>query len=214
LLDYRPPEKESIAEWIKKNYLEGANYSDVGTLQGQGLNKQHGDDSTMDTERDSDSDSDSDSDDGEQEKQTAGNLANEEDDFETNLLSVIADAYDFLRRDIPTLDLELRLLVLPPSLRDVMEFVPRDDIQISAANDYSFVNRAKAFVEDNTSMEWDWWPLKPRIPDLEPGRQRLEWHVSMPAPTIQCLKLSLYSYRGVHSIKESHPQKLLQSERS
>ncbi|KAF1347382.1 hypothetical protein EJ07DRAFT_160343 [Lizonia empirigonia] len=207
MLDYRPPEKESIAEWIKKNHLEGANDSDVGTLQGQGLNKQHGDDSTMDIDRDSDSDCDSDCDDGEQEKQTTGSLPNEEDDFETNLLSVIANAYDFLRRDIPTLDMELRLLVLPPSLRDVMEFVPRDDIQISAANDVSFVNRAKALVEDNTSMEWDWWPLKPRIPDLELGRQRLEWHLSWRTFYQEISSADAVAIREILVRMNSHPSR-------
>lgn len=37
------------------------------------------------------------------------------------------------------------------------------------------MNKTKAFIEDYTAFEWDWWPLTSRIPDLPPGRLRLQW---------------------------------------
>ena len=77
-----------------------------------------------------------------------------------------------------TLVLDIRLLILPGPLREIFESTPRDSIQISSENDRSWVNRMKAFLEDYTGLMWDWWPLMPRIPDLQPGRKRLQWKVS------------------------------------
>ncbi|KAH7118925.1 hypothetical protein B0J11DRAFT_591405 [Dendryphion nanum] len=100
------------------------------------------------------------------------------DDFDSDLLAIVADANEFLCRNISMLDLELRLLVLPASLRETIESIPKADIHISHANDLSLINKIKAFIEDNTPIDWEWWPLKPRVPDLPPGRRRLEWQVS------------------------------------
>jgi hypothetical protein len=77
-----------------------------------------------------------------------------------------------------TLLLDIRLLILPGPLREIFESTPKDSIQISSENDTSWVNRLKAFLEDYTGLEWDWWPLIPRVPDLQTGRKRLQWKVS------------------------------------
>ena len=92
----------------------------------------------------------------------------------------ITHADKFLYSVIPfqALLLELRLLVLPASLREVVESTPKHLIHVSAVNDTSLVNMAKAFIEDHTAFEWDWWPLMPRVPELSPGRMRLQWSVS------------------------------------
>jgi hypothetical protein len=108
----------------------------------------------------------------------AESMSDIQDDFDSSLLTVIDEANEFLRCHVRVFELELRLLVLPLSLRDILESVPKKHIHIAHHNDLSFVNKVKAFVEDNTSVEWDWWPLRPRIHDLPAGEQRLEWHVS------------------------------------
>jgi hypothetical protein len=52
-----------------------------------------------------------------------------------------------------------RLLALPSSIREVIEFTPKCAIHISSVNDTSFANKAKALIEYYTAFEWDWWPL-------------------------------------------------------
>ncbi|GMG13314.1 unnamed protein product [Aspergillus oryzae] len=94
----------------------------------------------------------------------------------------ITHANKFLYSVIPfqALLLELRLLVLPASLREVVESTPKHLIHVSPVNDTSLINMAKAFIEGHTAFEWDWWPLMPRVPELSPGRMRLQWSVSNP----------------------------------
>lgn len=50
-------------------------------------------------------------------------------------------------------------------------------MELSRVNDMSFVNRTKAFLEDYTMAEWDWWPLTSRLPDVAHNERRLEWKV-------------------------------------
>ncbi|USP76238.1 P-loop containing nucleoside triphosphate hydrolase protein [Curvularia clavata] len=121
----------------------------------------------------SEEDSDEDCDDSGKTKR----LVDPQDDFDISFFSVIDGAKEFLRRHMDIFSLELRLLLLPASLREVVKTVPREDIHISHTNDVTIINRIKALVEDNTAIEWDWWPLKSRVPDLPPDRQRLEWQV-------------------------------------
>ncbi|KAF1963801.1 hypothetical protein CC80DRAFT_13282 [Byssothecium circinans] len=89
----------------------------------------------------------------------------------------ITQATAFLRRGSPFQELvhELRLLVLPVSIREVIACTRKHAIHISSVNDTSLMNKIKAFAEDHSAFEWDWWPLMPRIPDLPPGRLRLQW---------------------------------------
>ncbi|KAG4429355.1 hypothetical protein IFR05_015162 [Cadophora sp. M221] len=89
----------------------------------------------------------------------------------------ITQANRFLHKGVPfqMLALELRLLVLPASLREVIEFTPKCSIRVSPVNITSFMNKAKGFIEDYTAFDWDWWPLMPRVPDLPLGRWRLQW---------------------------------------
>lgn len=92
----------------------------------------------------------------------------------------IEKACQFLRKNMPfrTLVLQLRLLSLPLSLREIVETSPKRSIKISAKDDASFTNSLKAIAEAYTATPWEWWPLAPRIPDVAPGRARLEWQVS------------------------------------
>lgn len=101
----------------------------------------------------------------------------------------IEKAYQFLHKSVPfqTLVLQLRLLGLPTSLREIIETSPKRSIKISAKNDSSFMNRIKGIVETYTVTQWDWWPLAPRVPDVAPDRLRLEWQVSKRSPGTYCV---------------------------
>ncbi|KAH3951285.1 hypothetical protein HBH98_084360 [Parastagonospora nodorum] len=56
--------------------------------------------------------------------------------------------------------------------------VSSENMRITSNDESSFFNGFKAFVEDNTLLEWDWWPLRPRMLELPTGKKRLEWHVA------------------------------------
>jgi hypothetical protein len=73
--------------------------------------------------------------------------------------------------------LDIRLLILPGPLREIFESTPKASLQISSNNDTSWMNGMKAFLEEYTRFDWDWWPLMPRVPDLGLGQQRLQWKV-------------------------------------
>ncbi|KAF5859641.1 hypothetical protein ETB97_002552 [Aspergillus alliaceus] len=119
--------------------------------------------------------------DPEQSNEEGDNEDTEDDDcLEELQFPKLTHADSFLRRGLPfrTLVLELRLLVLPASLREVLESIPKCSIQISDTDDTSLMNMAKASIEDYTGFEWDWWPLTPRVPKLSRGRLHLQWTVS------------------------------------
>jgi hypothetical protein len=89
----------------------------------------------------------------------------------------LATQFMLTRKAFQVLIVELRLLTLPATVREVLESTQKSAIQISSENDTSLLNRAKAYIEDNTSYEWDWWPLKPRLPDLTSDNWRIQWKV-------------------------------------
>jgi hypothetical protein len=70
------------------------------------------------------------------------------------------------------------ILKLPSHLQPIIIGNPPNMLRICTRNDSSFSNRMKATVEDYTGLEWDCWPLGPRIPDVGFGQARLEWLVS------------------------------------
>jgi hypothetical protein len=80
---------------------------------------------------------------------------------------------------VPQFKLDLQLLVLPQNIRSIIQSAPRSVIKISSDNSPSRMNPIKTRVESFTKVEWDWWPLSPRIPDVVVGQSRLEWTVSV-----------------------------------
>jgi hypothetical protein len=80
---------------------------------------------------------------------------------------------------VPQFKLDLQLLVLPQNIRSIIQSAPRSVIKISSDNSPSRMNPIKTRVENFTKVEWDWWPLSPRIPDVVVGQSRLEWTVSV-----------------------------------
>lgn len=108
-----------------------------------------------------------------------------DDDRDKSYLEALAStnvgkARSFLQKSAPlqTLILQLRLLSLPSTLREIMETTPQHGIRVSTENDTSFLSKYKGRVESYTSSPWDWCPLKPCVPNLTAGQSRLEWTVS------------------------------------
>jgi hypothetical protein len=96
---------------------------------------------------------------------------------EDNDLRDLAKMREFLRKSEPfqTLLNDLRIQLLPCVLRDIIETASYGSLSLSAKNNKSLVNRTKAFIEDFTVLEWNWWPLEPRMRNLAPNEIRLFW---------------------------------------
>ena len=97
-----------------------------------------------------------------------------------DILPNVAGMEDFLIRGRPfrALSFNLELLLLPAnlsSLTRILMSIPSDRIWFSAENDFSPSNRMKAFVEDHTEGNWNWWPLRPRMRVLQDNQTRLHW---------------------------------------
>jgi len=100
-----------------------------------------------------------------------------------------------LQRRVPfrTLVLDIRLLTLRRPVREIVELVPKSLIKMSSVDNKSSINKAKGFLEDYTRIEWDWWPLAPRMHDLQHGERRLEWKVSIYYVRRQSLEMLKYA---------------------
>jgi len=85
------------------------------------------------------------------------------------------EEYDVTPLHLLSRDLAFSTLRRP--LQELLSQIPGYRIELSPMNDMSFVNRTKAFLEDYTMTEWDWWPIAPRVPDVAPGEWRLQWKV-------------------------------------
>jgi hypothetical protein len=76
------------------------------------------------------------------------------------------------------LALKLRLSALPLALRQVLETTPKSLVQLRSGSDTSASNVFKAYIEDRSKIDWDWWPLQPRVHSTADDRYRLGWEVS------------------------------------
>lgn len=70
---------------------------------------------------------------------------------------------------------EWRKVLLPQSLENIIESIPKDKIWLSNKQNRSFSNRAKSLVEDYTQLEWNWWPLSSRMQSVQHNQTRLFW---------------------------------------
>jgi hypothetical protein len=73
------------------------------------------------------------------------------------------------------LTLDLVLWLLPVDLREVLLSVPRGCVWVAEDQDVTWINTAKAWVEDNTQVDWNWWPLQARRRTLESDESLLYW---------------------------------------
>ncbi|KAG4439306.1 hypothetical protein IFR05_005239 [Cadophora sp. M221] len=77
-----------------------------------------------------------------------------------------------------TLSTHLRLFLLPPTLGPLVRILmslPQERVWLDVDEDNSLLNKFKSFVEDMTEENWNWWPLRPRMRNLEKDQMRLHW---------------------------------------
>ncbi|KAF2998955.1 hypothetical protein E8E13_006894 [Curvularia kusanoi] len=67
---------------------------------------------------------------------------------------------------------------LSREIQEVLDTIPKDDIWLSDEQNVSLLNRVKAMIEDYTLLEWNWWPLQPRMRALRNLEKRLFWRCS------------------------------------
>ena len=66
--------------------------------------------------------------------------------------------------------------LLPRPVQSVLRAVPQDRIWLSRRQNRSWINYAKGAVEDFTQLPWNWWPLNPRMRELQGDEERLFWY--------------------------------------
>ena len=72
-------------------------------------------------------------------------------------------------------------LLLPPGLLTELLLIPRDNITYGTAEETGLLSTVQEFLEKTTALEWDWWPLSPRMRLLKPSETRVHWKcVSLP----------------------------------
>ncbi|RYN18368.1 hypothetical protein AA0113_g9767 [Alternaria arborescens] len=100
-----------------------------------------------------------------------------EGEAKENFVTKVTGMENFFRnsRSFEVLLDGFRELLLPQSLRDVL---PATSVEISTKEDKSISNQMKSLVEDFTMLDWDWWPLTPRMRALKPNEKRLIWKCS------------------------------------
>jgi tetratricopeptide (TPR) repeat protein len=130
-----------------------------------------------------------------------------ESESEYDYLPTLTRITEFFRGSNPFQVLlnDLGIQILPYPLRDIMQAAPHGSLWLSHQDNNSFFNRVKAFVEDFTVLEWNWWPFEPRMKNLNSSEMRLFWHcVSIQFAML--LKLILYSL-VVHGFGKRFPGK-------
>ncbi|CAN9179693.1 unnamed protein product [Alternaria alternata] len=100
-----------------------------------------------------------------------------EGETKENFMKKVTEMENFFRnsRSFEVLLDGFRELLLPQSLRDIL---PATSVEISTEEDKSISNQMKSLVEDFTMLDWDWWPLTPRMRALNPNEKRLIWKCS------------------------------------
>jgi serine/threonine protein kinase len=97
-----------------------------------------------------------------------------ESDTREKILPKVTEMEEFFRnsKSFEMLLEGFRGVLLPPALRDIL---PANFVETSTEEDLSISNQIKSFVEDFTMLDWDWWPLRPRMRVLKPSERRLVW---------------------------------------
>jgi hypothetical protein len=79
----------------------------------------------------------------------------------------------------------LKEFLLPAGLlRDILP-VPRENITYESNGSHGLLSTIQARLEDLTELEWDWWPLPPRMGPLNEGDTRVFWR----CVRIPCLRV-------------------------
>lgn len=76
------------------------------------------------------------------------------------------------------LHINLQIFLLPASyapLTRALMTIPSDRIRFTHSYEPTFLDRAKTFIENYTSNDWDWWPLKNPRSVTPPDHIWIEW---------------------------------------
>ncbi|KAH7096085.1 hypothetical protein FB567DRAFT_48711 [Paraphoma chrysanthemicola] len=74
------------------------------------------------------------------------------------------------------LKMDIAVSLLPMRLHEVLLAGHGHPLKLTSDPDLSHMNQFKAGVEEYTGVEWDWWPLAPRIPNPQLDEVRIEWN--------------------------------------
>jgi hypothetical protein len=67
------------------------------------------------------------------------------------------------------------LRLLPQGLLKELLPIPRGNIIFDTTGTNTLFSTVQGFLEDVTVLEWDWWPMPPRMRPLKPGETRVHW---------------------------------------
>ncbi|OAL45283.1 kinase-like protein [Pyrenochaeta sp. DS3sAY3a] len=86
--------------------------------------------------------------------------------------------------------LDLKAFLLPDGLLEDVLPIPSEQISFGSHSKPAFVNTVQGWVEDITELEWDWWPLSPRMRPLRQDETRIFW---------RCVRFPYQSLRIFHA---------------
>lgn len=69
----------------------------------------------------------------------------------------------------------LKEFLLPHGLLQELLQIPRERIEYRTKRKRTFLDTIQEFLEDITSMEWDWWPLTAKTPSLDNENMWVHW---------------------------------------
>ncbi|KAF1953575.1 hypothetical protein CC80DRAFT_141677 [Byssothecium circinans] len=69
----------------------------------------------------------------------------------------------------------LKEFLLPQGLLSELLPIPGAQISFTAPKMFNVINQAQYWLEDVTSVEWDWWPFLPVLRPLHQGESRVYW---------------------------------------
>ena len=88
----------------------------------------------------------------------------------------------------------LRETLLPRSLINIIRSASVEQIWLSDQQEQSLSNQFKALVEDYTKLEWNWWPMEPRMRFLKDNETRLLWRYVSSAYGVMSRSLIINSH--------------------
>lgn len=156
-----PEEKQSIENWLRTTYPSTEQEEEAGFVWAAGPEK-------LDDNPDFGSDDDS--------------VQGSEHDIHEPF-PAISDLSSFLRESkaFRVLLEHFTSLFVPFELGELVQSVPRDQIEFSYEQDFSPINQFKLWMEDSTGSPWNWWPFTQPKRVLQEDEVRVLWRcVSVP----------------------------------
>jgi hypothetical protein len=116
-----------------------------------------------------------------EEKEDFSDDSDDEDFEKLSDLPNVAEMESFILRGKPFSKISATLCLFPlpnslSSLTRILMSMPRDRVWFSDEEDTSLLNKMKTTIEDATENNWDWWPLRPKMKQLQKDQTRVHWH--------------------------------------